>query len=274
MTKVKSGVATAPLVIESTSLSDAWARIFVHILDHPGKEIAPLVLSVSEFDEQNNLAEDQELRAALDELLIRKNKTSVENVAFTIFPQRYWQIAAGSRARLFDLYGNTFGRIQSRDRKLNGRGLYFQRMMMYGRGPCNGNQLEWIISQYLRRDGVRRSMLQATVFDAEKDHNATALLGFPCLQHVSFEPTAAGLVVNAFYATQQIFDKAFGNYVGLAHLGKFMAHELGMQLARLNVVVGVAKLERITKSDPDLQAVIRCSRSLIELNKDIKVKAA
>lgn len=274
MTKAKKEVATAPLVIESTNLSDAWAQTFLHILDHPGKEIAPLVLSISGFDTQNNIEEDSELRTALDELLTKKEKTSVENVAFTIFPQRYWQIAAGSRERLFDLYGNTFGRIQSRDRKLNGRGLYFQRMMMYGRGPCNGNQLEWIISQYLSRGGIRRSMLQATVFDAETDHNATALLGFPCLQHVSFDPTSAGLVVNAFYATQQIFDKAYGNYLGLAHLSSFMAHELRLPLARLNVVVGVAKLERVKKTDADLRAVIECSRSLIERNKDIEVETA
>lgn len=274
MTKAKSNVTTAPLIIESTNLSAAWAQILLHTLDNAGTEIAPLMLSISGFDEQNNINEDPELRAALDRLLVTKDRTSVENVAFTIFPQRYWQIAGRNRQRLFELYGDTFGRIQSRDRKLNGRGLYFQRMMMYGRGPCNGNQLEWIISQYLSRDGVRRSMLQATIFDAEKDHNATALLGFPCLQHVSFEPTTAGLVVNAFYATQQVFDKAYGNYLGLVHLGRFMSHELNMPLARLNVFVGVAKLERITKSDADLQPVIECARSLIERNKVIEAEAA
>ena len=87
-------------------------------------------------------------------------------------------------------------------------------------------------------------MLQAATFDPGRDHVASAQLGFPCLQHVSFVPTAAGLVVNAFYATQQIFDKAYGNYLGLAQLGAFMAHEMGMPLARLNVMVGIAKLER------------------------------
>lgn len=263
MTKANSGTAVAPLVIDSNNLSEAWARIFIHILDHPGTEIAPLVLSFGELDQQDIVEEDAALRDALDTLLREKNKTSIENVAFTIFPERYWQIAAGDRAKLFDLYENTFGRIQARDRKLNGRGLYFQRMTMYGRGPCNGNQLEWVLSQFNRRDGVRRSMLQATVFDAEFDHVATAQLGFPCLQHVSFEPTKAGLVVNAFYATQQIFDKAYGNYLGLVQLGKFMASEMGMPLARLNVMVGVAKFERITKSDPGLESVIESSRSLI-----------
>jgi hypothetical protein len=66
-------------------------------------------------------------------------------------------------------------------------------MVMYGRGPCDGNQLEWILSQSSRK-GVRRSMLQATTFDTARDHVASAQLGFPCLQQVSFEPTTAGLV--------------------------------------------------------------------------------
>jgi hypothetical protein len=139
--------------------------------------------------------------------------------------------------------------------------MYFERMMMYGRGPCDGNQLEWILGQYASRDGVRRSMFQATTFDPARDHVASAQLGFPCLQHVSFEPTAAGLVTNAFYATQQIFDKAYGNYLGLAQLGAFMAHEMAMPLARLNVMVGVAKLERIAKSDPDMKRLMAAAEA-------------
>ena len=50
----------------------------------------------------------------------------------------------------------------------------------------------------------------------------------------------------------RVFDKAYGNYLGLARLGVFMAHEMGMSMAQLNVMVGVAKLERITKKDPRL----------------------
>ena len=149
------------------------------------------------------------------------------------------------------------------NKNANGRGLYFERMVRYGRGPCDGNQLEWILSQFGSRAGVRRSMLQAATFDPGRDHVASAQLGFPCLQQVSFEPTAAGLVVNAFYATQQIFDKAYGNYLGLAQLGAFMAHEMKKPLARLNVMVGVAKLERITKSDSDFEPLVAATKALV-----------
>ena len=203
------------------------------------------------------------MRQAVDQLLKRKGRLKVEDVAFTIFPQRLWEMSRGDRTRLFALYRATFPRWQAMNKKANGRGLYFERMVMYGRGPCDGNQLEWILSQYGSRAGVRRSMLQATTFDPGRDHVASAQLGFPCLQQVSFEPTAAGLVVNAFYATQQIFDKAYGNYLGLAQLGAFMAYEMDMPLTRLNVMVGVAKLERITKSDPDFAPLVAAAQALV-----------
>lgn len=263
MSKAKGLAALPPLVIDDTNLSRAWARLLMQVLDGAGTEVAPLMLSLSGFAEDGDPIEDPAVRQALDRLLKRKSRLVVDDVAFTIFPQRLWEMSRGERTRLFNLYRATFPRWQAMNRKANGRGLYFERLTMYGRGPCDGNQLEWILSQFNSRPGVRRSMLQATTFDPGRDHDATAQLGFPCLQQVSFEPTGAGLVVNAFYATQQIFDKAYGNYLGLAQLGAFMAHEMDMPLARLNVMVGIAKLERITKSDADLAPLVAAARALM-----------
>ena len=47
-----SSRADAPTVIDKTDLSRAWAKIFLRILDGAGTEIAPLVLSLSGFDQQ------------------------------------------------------------------------------------------------------------------------------------------------------------------------------------------------------------------------------
>lgn len=263
MSKSKASAAPEPVMINDNNLSRAWSRLLLGILDGAGAEVSPLVLSVTGFDDKGVVSEDPAVRQAVDQLLKRKGRLKVEDVAFTIFPQRLWEMSRGDRTRLFTLYRTTFPRWQAMNKKANGRGLYFERMVMYGRGPCDGNQLEWILSQYGSRAGVRRSMLQATTFDPGRDHVASAQLGFPCLQQVSFEPTTAGLVVNAFYATQQIFDKAYGNYLGLAQLGAFMAHEMDMPLARLNVMVGVAKLERITKSDVDFAPLVAAAQALV-----------
>jgi hypothetical protein len=42
-----------------------------------------------------------------------------------------------------------------------------------------------------------------------------------------------------------------------------MAHEMDIPLARLNVMVGVAKLERITKSDPDFAPLVAAAEALV-----------
>lgn len=250
----------APLLVDEPSLSRAWSKAVLHVMDHSGLEISPLVLSVTGFDTEGVPQESPELRAKLDALLQEEGLRSIEDVAFTIFPQRLWQVAQGDRKKLFAYYRDAFPRYQAMNRRNNKRGLYFERLTQFGRGPCDGNQLEWILSQFNGRKGVRRSMFQASVFDPDRDHVSDAQLEFPCMQHVSFEPTKDGLVVNAFYATQQLFVKAYGNYLGIAQLGAFMAHEMGMGLARMNVIVGVAKFEGIRKTDARLALVIQAAR--------------
>lgn len=252
-----------PLLINEPDLSRAWAKAVLHVVDHAGLEISPLVLSVTGFDDNGTAAENKAVRHALDNLLLAKGLRNVEDVAFTIFPQRLWQVAQGDRALLFEYYRKAFPRYQAMNPRDNRRGLYFERLISYGRGPCDGNQLEWILSQFNAREGVRRSMFQASVFDPGRDHVATAQLQFPCLQHVSFEPTREGLVVNAFYATQQLFVKAYGNYLGIAQLAAFMAHEMKMKLIRMNVIIGVAKFERISKTDPQLAPLLSAARACV-----------
>lgn len=257
----KRAQSTSPVLVDESDLSRAWAKAVLHVLDHSGLEISPLILSVSGFDEDGGVVETPAVRTALDTLLLAEQMRSVEDVAFTIFPQRIWQVAQGDRAALFKYYRDAFPRYQAMNPKDNRRGLYFERLVSYGRGPCDGNQLEWILSQFEGRKGVRRSMFQASVFDPERDHVANAQLQFPCMQHLSFEPTEAGLVVNAFYATQQLFVKAYGNYLGIAQLGAFMAHEMKLNMSRMNVIVGVAKFERISKSDQALMPLVAATRA-------------
>lgn len=259
MTK-RNAPEAAPFLVDEPSLSRAWSKAVLHVMDHSGLEISPLVLSVTGFLEDGAPHESQELRVALDALLLEEGLRSIEDVAFTIFPQRLWQIAQGNRKKLFAYYRDAFPRYQAMNRRNNKRGLYFERLTQFGRGPCEGNQLEWILSQFNSRKGVRRSMFQASVFDPDRDHVSDAQLEFPCMQHVSFEPTKDGLVVNAFYATQQLFVKAYGNYLGIAQLGAFMAREMGMKLARMNVIVGVAKFEGIRKTDARLAPVLSAAR--------------
>ena len=55
------------------------------------------------------------------------------------------------------------------------------------------------------------------------------------------------LAVTGVYATQDIVDKAYGNYVGLHRLGVFMAQEMGLKLDRLTCIATPAVRGRTNK---------------------------
>lgn len=260
MTTDSSTKTPRPIVIEAASVSLAWARAIDEFERVSGTSIPSLVLSVTGFS-AGVVVEDPVLREALDRLLAETGMWDVETAAFTIFPTEIWQISKLDRKELFVLYRDTLPRYQSMEKAHNGRGLYFERMTMFGSGPHEGNQLEFVIQQHNARKGVRRSMFQVSIFDPARDHVTNAQLGFPCLQHVTFLPLKSGLIVNAFYATQQLFERGYGNYLGLARLGAFMAREMGLEMARLNVYVGLAKLEGISKTDPRLRSIVQAAVS-------------
>lgn len=234
----------APLMIEEGNLSVAWARVFLRLTDRGVDEITPLVVSITGFGEDGQPQESSDIRLAVDHALEGLGKRDTENVAFTIFPQKYWAFTKGDREAFFELYRDSFVRIQDFNPKNNKRGSYFQRLVDYEGGGKGTNQLKWILDEYARNPSTRVSKWQATTFDPTRDVTESAQLEFPCLQQVSFTMVeGGGLAMHAFYATQQILRKGYGNYLGLARLGAFMADQMGLRFVRLNVFVGRAQLD-------------------------------
>lgn len=122
----------------------------------------------------------------------------------------------------------------------NRHGTYFRRFTAFGASEVN--QIEHVLTTW-KKGNHRRSALQLAVFDPERDHVHNRQRGFPCLHQVAIVPGAdGGLSLTAFYATQLVFEKAYGNYLGLANLGAFLATELGMQLTSITCVASVAIL--------------------------------
>src|SRR5262249_6257528 len=139
----------------------------------------------------------------------------------------------------------------------NRNGLYFERMIAYGAAEERINQLEHVIQTY-RGDNHRRSALQITIFDPHSDHTNQRQRGFPCLQSVSIAPLSSGdLAITGYYPVQYVFAKAYGNYLGLCRLGKFMAHELQLQAVRMTCIAAVAVRGENKSSLVSLQDVVR-----------------
>lgn len=228
-----------PHYLVDGNLSWAWARAFLTVMEPGVGEISPLCVMVKGLDE-GRVVEDPSIRQALEEALAVHGEFSCHTVANTIFPRRLWNVELG-RERLFERYVKMLPALKRADTR-NRNGTYFERLIAFGSGPEKVNQLEHVISTYMKRDNHRRSALQASIFDPAMDHTHQRQRGFPCLHQVAFIPLKdSKLAVTGFYATQHLFEKAYGNYLGLYELGRFMAHELGLDLVQLNCIASVAK---------------------------------
>ncbi|GKT19030.1 hypothetical protein AVHY2522_21000 [Acidovorax sp. SUPP2522] len=65
----KYASAIKPLLVDERNLSHAWARAFLHVIEHPGKEISPLIISVTGFEDDGAAVEDERVRGALEKAL-------------------------------------------------------------------------------------------------------------------------------------------------------------------------------------------------------------
>lgn len=199
----------------------------------------------------------------MDKALSETKNQLVNTVANTIFPQSLWRWSNGDRTKLFTTYADHFPRYQALAKRLNRRGLYFERLISWNPDAKHKNQLSWIIEQYIANPSIRRSALQASLFDPARDHVPDAQLGFPCLQQISFIPGGAELVMNAVYAKQSLFKKGYGNYLGLCRLALFMAGEMKLTLDRVNCFIGVEELETISKSSKQAAQLQAAAQTLL-----------
>lgn len=186
-----------------------------------------------------NIAESGKILSLLDHSLREHALSSTNTVANTIFPASMWN-PDRPRQELYERYKAVWPQIKTR--RANHYGVYFQRLIGFPDfGPDEKNQLEYIIATY-HRGNHRHSAHQASIFHPPKDDTDQRQRGFPCLQQVSFSINREKLTVIGMYPTQHIFEKAYGNYLGLCRLGEFMAHEVGVSLAGICCFVNHPKV--------------------------------
>jgi hypothetical protein len=244
----------APIIIKESNLSLAWAGAFLAVARPARRGLNPLVITVGDFASPLP-SENAGLRLALDKRLIALDKNPTDVSAMTIFPYKMW-IRLG-QPNCAEFSARCIQRLLPRLKKLDRRnqnGTYFERMMAYTGVRRDGartvNQLQFIIDLLARDRRPRESALQIACFDPAKDHTGQPVRGFPCLQQVSVSyDNDDNLAISAFYPTQYIFDRAYGNYLGLCHLGHFLANETGLKFSRLTCFIGKPELGDVNKCE-------------------------
>ena len=224
------------------NLSKAWARTFLKFIERQDRRFAPFVVSIAAGPDGNPI-EDEDLRNALDACLEEAGQQSVEVVAKTIFPAAIWKRVQGDRHKLYAYYREYLPDYVAMAPNKNCHGLYFARLIGFGldpstgeqekhlpvsRLPSGGNQLEFIIEAC--KPGAQTMALQAVVFDPVRDQVKERRGVFRVSSMYTFirDNDRKTLSLNAFYALQSFFIKAYGNWLGLGRLGAFVASQTGL----------------------------------------------
>lgn len=242
-----------PSLIVDRDLSVVWARAFLGVVD--GSTSGSLTLAFRHSGSEL-LAEDAEIRKRLDISLRSRSIPTVGQTALSIVPYKQWLKAGRPSVEEFTLWylNQLLPRLKARSTK-NRRGTYFERLVAYtGCIRQNGqieprviNQLRYVIDFWKKAlangSRPRQSALQLACFDPAKDDNNSPLAGFPCLQQISLAYKEPGTIeLNAYYPTQYLFDRGYGNYLGLSQLGQFIAHHLKVRFLGLTCFIGRPEL--------------------------------
>jgi len=252
------------LSICDSNLSRAWARAFLATLEKGGETRHPSIVMINNLEHGFPL-EDMNIRNRLDQELEKFNLNRCNTVSNTIFPTSMWRKdSPNDLVDLFARYEKAWRGIKKCPANRNG--VYFRRLTNYqpkGSASSPVNQLQHVIDTY-HSGNHRKSALQASIFDPTRDHSNQRQKGFPCMQQIAFTPLPdKKFSITGIYATQLQFEKAYGNYLGLYWLGRFMAKNLGLTLTQVTCMSSVVQRSHHKKTKKLLAPLAEDIRSML-----------
>lgn len=255
---------TATGAVEMDTLSEAWLRTLVQVSQAPDRKQFHTVTRVA-----NPTAEDDQIRAAADEMLAALGHQPIETVANTIFPHQL-AMTSSDTADLVLRYRTMYPTIR-RVHKDNRHGTYFGRMVEYPAPSQPLDQLTNLIRKINqeraggRPKGARYEIPIDTGLHGQQDdpdpagsraasaadHTTAATpihspgrdtspMAFPCLSLCSFQLDNDRLHLSAHYRSQYLVQRGYGNYLGLARLQAYVAGVTGIEVGQLLIVAGLA----------------------------------
>ncbi len=264
-------------LIQRNSLSQAWIAAMELMLGRDGKAVN---LNVAfQAAEPDDPAVTAQIDTFVEERGLRHsdgNLLTVGTVANTIFPAALYHPHLGdaAAARLYENYELS---MRMHRRRKRDKETYFNRLVAYPMAPVatdanaqlnpdgTWNQLDYYVER-LRRQ--RETLHLSSSYELGVSHPIDAELrvqapfkdkrmtSFPCLSHISLTLVDDYVHMNATYRNQTFITRAYGNYIGLAGLLRFIATETGAQPGEVQVVA--------THADADLSLGKGVVRELVE----------
>ena len=152
----------------------------------------------------------------------KKGISTLSEVATTIFPYKFMS-RNYSRIQLYEKYIS----VHEKSKKINKRtkhtwGTYFDRIIRFGDGESN--QLEKVINALTTWN--RNPKANLVIHTSSIDLDTPKIMGSPCLQYIQLLcPNKNTISMLAIYRNHDFFSKAFGNFIGLGQLLKFVCNE-------------------------------------------------
>ncbi|TGL18565.1 hypothetical protein EHQ47_17165 [Leptospira bourretii] len=234
------------IIVNEENYWRAWCKLILETKSSKGD--SPAIISISSC-ETNSSEVEKEIQNYLDKKLQSKSKISTNDVAYTIFPQQFWELKMKEGREVFykEYSQKILPRMKARFRA-NAYGTYFDRIINFQGVKKNKishiNQLEHII-HCLTSSGKKRraTALQIAIFNPNTDHTEQPVRGFPCLQQISLNYNLDGLTLTALYPAQYLVAKAFGNYKGICQLASFISQFCGIKINKVNILITQPKLD-------------------------------
>jgi hypothetical protein len=238
--------------VSEKNVSTAWVAALDTLLAGGGDAVN-LTVAI-----EDPTAEHAGVRQALDRFIGERRRTKrnsvelVSTVANTLFPSAWYieRLGVDAEEHLYEL--ERTARPVSRRR--NKFGTYFERMVAWPGPKGEFNQLDQVVRRLrsARDQGYERGNAYEIGVAMPADEIAVPVLvpgkdrlvrGFPCLSHMSFSLHRGVVHLSAMYRSHDFISRAYGNYVGLGRVLRFVAQQSGFPVGELTCVSTAATAE-------------------------------
>ncbi len=271
--------------IQEHNLSLAWLAALEYLCACGGKT-ANLIVGIERVDEEEIVIR-QLFDKFIERKIERKKLYPISTVANTIFPWALYHPRLGSMARqhLYKMFRQ--GYSVERRYHANNRGTYFQRMIAWPAKGGEVNQLENVIKrlrselarinpfssiyelsigepeEYIEQEGIADIQVYLPGYD-------TRTMGFPCLSHICLTFHKGRIDMTALYRNQYFISKAYGNYLGLSRLLRFICQEVDCEAGELVCIASHADAELLGIGKRDILTLVEECREAIRSNHVVK----
>jgi thymidylate synthase len=199
-----AGAFTGPTCV------DAWLKVAHHLL-HDGAADSNIMVTIT-----NPLAFDASWLGRFDPKAVRAEGDSIRDVMNTVFPLKSLHNAA-SRHEFYERYEKAHAR--SRNKRW---GTYFLRLISFGDKKIN--QLERVIA--CLNNWKKTAHAALTVHLSSPELDSLRPIGAPCWHFGEFLcPDRDTIDLVVLYRNHDYFNKALGNFLGLARLLRYVCDQ-------------------------------------------------